>query len=37
VCPEEVNQYGERPQRQDVRGAVEVIYLVQLGEQKVEE
>jgi len=36
VNPEEGDQDGERPQGQDVRGATEVIWLVQLGEEKAD-
>ena len=34
VCAEEDDQDGERPQEQDLKEAAEVIWLVQLGEEK---
>ncbi|PKU46115.1 synapsin-2- hypothetical protein [Limosa lapponica baueri] len=37
VCPDEGDQDGERSSGQDLRGVAEVTWLVQLGEEKVEE
>ena len=36
ACPEEGDQDGERSQGQDLRGAAEIAWLVQLGEEKAE-
>ena len=36
VCPEKGDQDGERSQGQDLGGAAEVTWLVQLGEEKAE-
>ncbi|KAK4830722.1 hypothetical protein QYF61_013172 [Mycteria americana] len=35
-CPEEGDQDDERPRGQDLRGAAEVTWLVQLGEEKAD-
>lgn len=36
VCPEGGDQDGERPQGQDLGGAAEVPWFIQLGEVKAE-